>query len=102
MADPIQVKFEKYNRDHPKVYEYFKRFAFEAIAAGQKEFSSDAILHRIRWFVTIEQSPYEDYKINNNYSSRYARKFIEDFPQHAGFFKTRKLKKEISDPWTLT
>jgi hypothetical protein len=33
-----------------------------------------------------------DFKLNNNYSSRYARILMDEEPELAGFFQTRELK----------
>ena len=52
-----------------------------------KYYSAKAIFHRIRWESMI--SGEGDYKIDDGWISHYARKFIDDFPQHSGFFKTR-------------
>jgi hypothetical protein len=35
------------------------------------------------------------YRVNNNYSSRLARKLMEEYPEEfGGFFETRELKAE--------
>jgi hypothetical protein len=49
-------------------------------------------LHQIRWEVA---SPIDDgtgYRINNDYSSFFARKFREMHPEHARFFEMRSAK----------
>jgi len=84
-------KFWKFHRENPKVYELFKRFAFEAINAGRTRFSADAIWHRIRWFTTVETND-ENFKLNDKYRSYYGRLFVLDFPQHATLFEMRKSK----------
>lgn len=89
----IQDQFESFDKANPRVWELFVRFAEQAKAAGQKRYSSDAILHRIRWHINIETHG-DDFKINNNFSSRYARKLVAERPEFEGFFSLRELKSE--------
>lgn len=83
--------FERWINEHPEAYEHFSMFAFQAINAGRQRFGAKAICERIRWYVAMEWKG-EPYKINNNYVSRLARKFIDDCPQYSYLFETRVLK----------
>lgn len=87
---PIDMKFEDFHRDNPLVYDLFKRFALRAIRSGYEHFSAKTIIERIRWETNIETSD-PDFKINNNYTSRYSRLFQKDFPRYSGFFRDREL-----------
>jgi hypothetical protein len=83
------TKFERYDAMNPHVWDLFVRFTFDVIRAGHTRFSADSILHRIRWetsVVTISSH----YKINNDFSADYARKFIHAFPHHNKFFEIRR------------
>lgn len=91
--DKIQRDFVIFDHAHPEVFRAFVRFVLEAIKAGHRRHSADAILHRVRWEVALNGSHFpEKFKINNNFASRYARKFAKTFPRHAGFFQMRVLK----------
>jgi hypothetical protein len=81
--------FEAFHLANPRVWELFVRFTFEAIDAGHKNYSARAIAHRIRWHTTVETTD-TDYKINNNHVRRYALKFMREYPEHGGFFRTRE------------
>lgn len=85
----LQRRFRIYHAKNPHVYELFKKFAFAA-AAEKRQYSADAVLHRMRWYTDIETRG-DIFKINNNYAAYYGRLFMIDFPQHAGFFRTRTL-----------
>jgi hypothetical protein len=85
-----RTQFEAFHAESPQVYEYFCKFAFEAIKSGFKSYSAKGIVERIRWHVEVETQAVEEFKINNNYTAYYARKFIEDHPDHEGFFSMRK------------
>jgi len=87
----IQEAFERFDNRHPEVYELFVKFVREILAAGHNHYSAHAILLRIRWHYDIDPDHNEDFKLNNNYSSRYARKFVEDYPMHKDFFTFRSL-----------
>ena len=84
--------FEEFDAANPVVWELFQRFTKEALSAGLEHFGSQAILERIRWETTITTSGL--FKINNNFGPFYARKFHRHFPEHDGFFKTRKSKAD--------
>lgn len=96
MADSItrtrlEQDFADFHEKNPKVYELFKRFTFEAIRRGHKHFSSDAVVHRIRWETSVVTTTADvDWKINNNLTPYYARKFMQDYPMYKGFFRTRE------------
>lgn len=88
----IQEQFKAYHATHPNVYQLFLKYAYQLKAAGCTQYSSDAILHRIRWHHAVYDNNHNEFKINNNFSSRYARMAIDDFPsEFTGFFKVRVL-----------
>jgi len=89
-AQQIEHRFHKFDRENPKVWNAFQRYAFKAIKLGQSHYSADAILHLIRWNQLIRVRTSEAVKINNDYASWYARKFHDYYPQHSDFFETRK------------
>jgi len=89
-----QSRQERFHALNPGVYHLFKRFTLEAIAKGRDHFSAGLVLGRIRWYSAIETTG-EPWKINENFAAYYARQFMRDFPEHAGFFRTRILTGEL-------
>lgn len=95
----IQASFNEFHRLNPEIYEEYKILALKAIKAGHKRISSNMIINVIRWEFFISTKPtlfdkpgkHSKYKINNDYSSRYARLFAHDFPQHADKLEMRTL-----------
>ena len=81
--------FWRFHQDNPRVYEMFKRFTFRAIRAGFTHYSAKSICERMRWHTDIETRD-EEFRLNNNYTAYYARLFMEDHPQHDGFFRKRE------------
>ena len=92
LSTRIDNEFEAYDKSNPHVYKRFCEIADSIIKRGHKHYSADAILHVIRYESTVKKEPFELFKINNNYSSRYARKFISDHPEHNNFFEIRVLR----------
>lgn len=97
----IQDSFEEYHRNNPKIYGEFKKFALKAIKAGKKRISFKMILNVIRWEVFIapikpnlfdQPNEFSEMKINDAYSSRYARLFVEDYPEHKDKIELRNLR----------
>jgi len=84
-----QKEFEKFDRDNPKVWESFVAYTFQAISAGRTLIGAKMVTERIRWesFITTKGTPY---KINNNFTAFYARKFAETYPQYRNLFRTRE------------
>jgi hypothetical protein len=89
-GDQIFGNFKLFNEDNPKVWVLLQRFAGEIQAAGFRHYSIDSIFERIRWHVAIETHTEEPVKLNNNYRAYYARMYAAAFPEHAGFFRTRR------------
>lgn len=82
-------KFCAYHTENPKVYEEFKKFTQKTIAKGFKNYSAKGIFELIRWHsgVTAEQT--DGFKVNNNYTSFYARLFEKEHPKHKDYFRKR-------------
>lgn len=88
----IQTRFEAFHQKHPEVYKTLVRLAFELKARGFRRYGLKSLFERVRWHFQVDLDLGEDWKINNNYSSRYARKLMAEFPELDGFFELRELK----------
>lgn len=84
-----QRDFEAFHAANPHVYQLFEKFTFEAIRAGRKRFSARTVLHRIRWYTSVETQDPQGFKINDHWSPFYARMFHGRYPAHDGFFAMR-------------
>lgn len=87
----IGERFAVFHERHPDVYRLFKQFALELLQAGRTRYSADAILHRVRWNFAVGD-PNGDFRINDHWSSRYARMLMDECPAFRGFFETRRIK----------
>tara|TARA_B100000963_G_C22628321_1_gene673527 strand:- start:1085 stop:1492 length:408 start_codon:yes stop_codon:yes gene_type:complete len=110
----MREQCEAFHKKHPEVWRLFVRFTQELIAAGHRHYSAKGIFERIRWEQDVVKPQWKEdgfvgsgcinggqpvsyakkqhFKLNNNYSSFYARRFMTMFPDHGGFFRTRKRK----------
>jgi len=91
--DNLAEAFEAFHYQNPTVWNLFHRFAMEAIGAGHRHYSADAIMHRVRWETSIETSGHL-FKINNNHVAYYARRLMATSPMFKGFFRTRRVASE--------
>lgn len=82
--------FELYDKEHPEVWIEFKRITLGLIYSGIKHYGAKAIFEIIRYHRTVLKKGYDKYKVNNNYTSEYARKFAMCYPQYSNFFEFRK------------
>lgn len=90
MANRIDNAFQAFHDANPGVWELFQKFTFELISKKFKHYSADAVCHQIRWHTAVITND-RDFKLNNNYTSRYARLFHKAHSQHSNFFRTRSL-----------
>lgn len=71
----------------------FEKLALRVAKAGFDHYSSDAILHAIRWEEHIEKGNRE-FKCNDHWTAPLARWFLANHPELPKFFELRKLKEE--------
>jgi len=72
-----------------QVCDLFEELALEVWKRGYKRYSSDAILHRIRWHFHIEKGQRE-FKCNDHWTAPLARWFMDKHSELDGFFETRE------------
>ena len=88
----IDENFKKFHQDNPRIFELFHLYATQTKEAGHKRYSAKTIIERIRWHVNVETRTDDEFKINNNYTSRYSRLLEQTYPEFQGFLYKRKLR----------
>jgi hypothetical protein len=89
--DQIERAAEAFNKAHPKVWDLFVRFTGELHARGFRNYSAKGVFERIRWETDqADVCGKSEFKLNNNYSAYYARWYMRAFPDHKGFYRTRR------------
>lgn len=87
----LDESFRRFHEANPHVYDALRLVALHAARRGRRV-GIKAIYERVRWEYQVQTARQEDaYKLNNNYTSRYARLLMENEPELAGFFEIRKL-----------
>ena len=88
----MRTSFKQYHLDSPQVYQEFKRLAFQLINRGYVRLGAKQIFEVIRWQTMVSGN--DQYKLNNNFTSDYARMFELDHPIYTGYF-TKRLCKSV-------
>lgn len=89
----IQERFEAFHRANPGVFHALSALALDMQRRGVSRYGMKGLFEVLRWEYAL-QTQGSDYKLDNNFHSRYARLLMEREPQLAGFFETRCLLAE--------
>lgn len=88
-----QERFEAFHAMNPHVLEALRELAMHALDRGHGRIGIKMLWEVLRWKRMMRTTdPHSEYRLNNNYHSRYARLLMEREPRLAGLFETRKLK----------
>mgnify|MGYP001558648423 FL=1 len=90
-----EAAFERYHADNPQVYEAALRFALDLKRRGRKRLGMKAVFERLRWWSNVEATAGDSLKLNNNMTAYYARRIMQQTPELAGFFETRRSKGDV-------
>ncbi len=93
-AATIQERFEDFNARHPEVYLYLEQQCLTLHSAGWRHFGIRCIWERMRWHFRVEQDIRDDFKLNDHYTSRYARKLIAHHPELKDLFELREIRAD--------
>ena len=90
----LDFEFDQFIESNPHVYERFRMLAVKLKAKGHERWGAKSLWEVLRWELAMEtNAPVGSYSLNNNYTSRMARKLMQDSPEDfEGFFELRKLK----------
>jgi hypothetical protein len=87
----IQERFESFHATNPHVYQNLKRLSLQLKRRGNRRGSIGMLFEILRHQYMMQTSG-DDYKLNNNFRSRYARLLQAQEPELRGFFETRELR----------
>jgi hypothetical protein len=88
--------FLRFHYDNPTIFDLYEKYTFQVKQAGLDHYSASAITQRIRWHLNVETKG-DDFKINNNHSSCYARLLIIKHPSLETFFQLRSSTGNIDE-----
>lgn len=90
-----EEKFLAHHRAHPEIYRAFKALALEWYGLGEEHWGAAAIFEVLRYKSKVSGKPDDDFKVNNDHRSRYARLFLAEYHDHpvlSRFFEIRALR----------
>lgn len=90
-APTIQQKFDEFHRNNPHVYDALVRLARQAQRRGHSKIGIELLFAIVRWEHMMTTTDQSGFKLNDHYTSRYARLIMEREPDLRGIFRTRKL-----------
>jgi hypothetical protein len=90
----IEERFQAFHGSHPEVLSELEKLIRQLRARGHKRYSIKGLVEVLRFHHAVDGRPDEPWKLNNVYTSRYARMLVESDPSLATFFETRQLKSE--------
>lgn len=89
----IQESFDEFHTNNPIVYEMIEEQVLKAYHSGKKKISIKMIINWIRWNTFLDTTDNNStYRINDAYTSRYARIFIDRNPSLSTFIEIRDLR----------
>ena len=84
-------RFREFDERNPAVFNELVRLTYELKNAGHNKIGIQMLFEVIRWKSMLETKD-DDFKMNNNYAGRYARKIMSKFPDLDQMFETRGLR----------
>ena len=91
MRETIEERFQTFHVQNPNVYAALCRLARQAISKGRTRVGMKMLFEVVRWEVYLSTKD-EAFKLNNVFTSRYARLIMDNEPDLAGAFELRELK----------
>lgn len=87
----LDERFEAFHAAHPWVFEALEELTTQWVAAGGGQIGIKALFEQLHWS-SLHITNGEPLRLNNNYTSRYARLLCARHPEWAGMFQVRILR----------
>ncbi len=93
MLASIDKRFDQFHAENPHVYQELVGLARKAKQRGYQRIGIELLFAQLRWSRMMRTRADEyGFKLNDHFTSRYARKIMDENADLAGIFNTRKLK----------
>ena len=96
--DQLEQRSREFASQNPHVGPLFDKYTLERIARGYRHGGAKAIWERLRWDSPVGADGTAQWKLPNSYCTWFARKFARLYPQHAKFFRFRRLTSADRPP----
>jgi hypothetical protein len=90
-ASALDLAFWTFHASNPAVYETLARLARDALARGKRRIGAKALWEVMRWEVWLATEG-DEFNLNNNHTSRYARLLMARETDLRGVFVLRELR----------
>ena len=94
--DPIDMRFVEFHHANPQVYKTLVALARKWAQAGHDKCSIDMLFHLLRWEYGTSTSGDSGFRLNDHFTSRYARLISANEPDLADLFNTRSIRSDWS------
>lgn len=92
----IDERFDAFHAAHPWVFELLEELTAQWVEAGGGRISVKALFEQLRWSPPGGE-PGPALRLNNVFTSRYARLLCLEHPEWAGAFELRRLRRAPAD-----
>lgn len=90
----IKLAFRQFHHDNPHVYRRLVQLARQLKNYGHDTYGMKGLFEVLRWQHAIKTKGSE-FKLNNNYTSMYARLIMQKEDDLNGFFRIRKFSPQV-------
>ena len=88
----IAERFDQFHDANPWIFDALVALAEDEVRRGHERTSIDMLVHVVRWEYRRRVVSTSALRVNNDYTSRYARLITEQRPDLAHLFETRRLR----------
>jgi hypothetical protein len=89
--ESLDSQFRAWLAANPHILDAFVILALQLQRAGRRQIGAKLIVERMRWEYAM-QTTGDDFKLNNNYTSRLARAAVGRRPELESLFEFRELR----------
>jgi len=91
----LAERFSAFHEANPHVYSGLRDLALQLKRRGRERYGLKGLFEILRWRHALETTD-ADFKLNNSYTSLYARLLMANEPELDGFFEVRERKNGAS------
>jgi hypothetical protein len=93
MRNTIEERFQAFHAANPVVYQCLIKLTQEQFLKGTERHGLKAMWEQLRYRIAISRVRLADgYNFNNDFTSRYVRLLIKEYPAYRGLFELRHLR----------
>lgn len=90
MSHTLDDRFQQFHKDNPHVYDKLVSMTRQLKEKGHKKVGMQMLFEVLRWN-SMMRTVSHDYKLNNDYCSRYARLIMDQEQDLEGIFELRRI-----------